>query len=210
MDYCLSTYYGIYSQYDGNYYSAGTYDGNSYYTGDSVTTAYIYYNTGQTRWCLSTSLGGSCILFGGNRCQSLSPNLSEEFFNSGLCLTPTPTPTINCSVLDFDAFFDCDIVPPTPSVTQTMTPSPTSGYTYPTHTPTMTNTPTPSGDICGNVNFCFGVQNVSPTPTPTPTMTPSSAAARNTPADGVVTFTTLDSELVCPPPVGSSSSQILP
>jgi hypothetical protein len=199
MDYCLSTNYGLYSDYDGNYYSAGTYNGYSYYTGNGITTGYIYYNTGQTVWCLSSTLGGSCILFGGNRCNSLTPNLSEEFFKNNICLTPTPTPSQNCSVLDFNVFFDCDIVPPTPSVTQTMTPTVSAGYVYPTPTPTMTCTPTSSGDLCGNFNFCFVVQNVSPTPSPTPTITPSSAAPRNTNASGVVSFTTINDNLICPP-----------
>jgi hypothetical protein len=80
-----------------------------------------------------------------------------------------------------------------------MTVTPTSGYTAPTSTPTPTPSITPSGNICQNVNFCFGVQNVSPTPTPTPTITPSSAAGRNTDASGVVTFTTIDDSVVCPP-----------
>ena len=195
--YCLSTNYVSTSQYDGNYYSGGTFDGYSLYVGDNG--GVIYYNTGQTSWCLSSSIGGPCILFGGNSCQSENPNLSEEFFTNTICPTPTPSPSNNCSILDVSAFFDCDIPMPTPSVTPTMTVTPTSGYTYPTPTPTMTMSPTPSGNICGNVNFCFTVQNVSPTPSPTPTMTPSSAAGRNTPAGGVVTFTTINGEVICPP-----------
>lgn len=199
MDFCLSTNYSSFSSYDGNYFSAGTYNGFEYYTGGTISTGYIYYNSGNTVWCLSDSLGGDCLLFGGNRCASSTPNISEEFFNTGICPSPTPTPTQNCEVLSVDAFFDCDIVPPTPSVTQTMTPSPTVGYIPPTPSPTMTNTPTPSGNVCQNVNFCFGVENVSPTPTPTPTMTPSSAASRSTDASGVVSFTTVNDNFICPP-----------
>jgi len=195
--YCLSTGYFSTSQYDGNYTSGGTYDGYTVYVGDNG--GVIYYNTGQTRWCLSTSIGGTCILFGGNRCSSSTPNLANEFFAGNICPTPTPSPTNDCSVLDLAAYFDCDIAPPTPSVTQTLTPSPTSGYTYPTPTPTVTNTPTPSGNICGNVNFCFGVVNVSPTPSPTPTLTPSNAPGLNTNASGTVTFTTINGEVICPP-----------
>ena len=112
--------------------------------------------------------------------------------------TPTPSPTNDCSVLDIQAYFDCDIAPPTPSITPSPTVTPTQGYVYPTPTPTMSHSPTASGNICGGVNFCFGVQNVSPTPSPTPTMTPSSAAGRNT-YGGVVTFTTINGEVVCPP-----------
>jgi hypothetical protein len=63
----------------------------------------------------------------------------------------------------------------------------------------MTMSPTPSGNVCANVNFCFGVQNVAPSPSPTPTMTPSSAAGRNTDRSGVVIFTTINGEVICPP-----------
>jgi hypothetical protein len=195
--YCLTTGFVSTSQYDGNYSSGGTFNGYTFYAGDNG--GVIYYSTGQTKWCLSNTLGGDCILFGGNRCSSSTPNLSEELFSSNICPTPTPSPTQNCDVLDFDAFFDCDIVPPTPSVTPTLTPTPTVGYVYPTPTPTMTSSPTPSGNVCGNVNFCFGVQNVSPTPSPTPTMTPSSAAGRNTSASGVISFTTINDDFICPP-----------
>ena len=199
MDFCLSTHYYLYSEYDGTYFSAGTYDGFSYYTGNGQTVGYIYYNTGQTRWCLSSTIGGTCLLFGGNRCNSSEPNLSEEFFNQNICPTPTPSATNDCSVLDIQAYFDCDIAPPTPSITPTQTVTPSQGYIYPTPTPTITNTPTSSGNICAGVNFCFGVVNVLPSPSPTPTMTPSNAPGLNTDRSGVVTFTTINGEVVCPP-----------
>jgi hypothetical protein len=197
--YCLSTLYASTSQFDGNFYSAGTFNGKTFYAGDGTAGGVLYYNTGLTSWCLSTSLGGNCIFFGGNSCQSEEPNLSEEFFNNTICPTPTPSPSNNCSILDVSAFFDCDIPAPTPSITPTQTVTPTSGYTAPTPTPTMTMSPTPSGNVCQNVNFCFGVVNVSPSPTPTMTMTPSGAAGRNTPADGLVIFTIINGEVVCPP-----------
>jgi len=195
--YCLSTNYSTTSQYDGNYTSGGTFNGQTFYAGNNG--GVIYYNSGSTLWCLSSYLGGPCILFGGNSCQSETPNLNGGIFSNSICPTPTPSPTNDCSVLAIDAFFDCDIPMPTPSVTPTMTVTPTSGYTYPTPTPTMTMSPTPSGNVCQNVNFCFTVQNVAPSPSPTPTMTPSSMAGRNTPAGGVVTFTTINGEVICPP-----------
>jgi hypothetical protein len=195
--YCLSTNYVSTSQYDGNYYSGGTFDGYSLYVGDNG--GIIYYNTGQTRWCLSSSIGGDCILFGGNRCSSTSPNLANEFFANNICPTPTPSPTNDCSVLDIQAYFDCDIAPPTPSITPSPTVTPTQNYVYPTPTPTMSPSPTASGNVCGGVNFCFGVQNVAPSPSPTPTMTPSNAPGLNTDRSGVVTFTTINGEVVCPP-----------
>jgi hypothetical protein len=219
--YCLLTNYSATSQYDGNYTSGGTFNGQTFYAGNNG--GVIYYNTGSTSWCLSTSLGGSCIIFGGNSCQSATPNFSSGFFSNSVCPTPTPSPTNDCSVLNIDAFFDCDIIEPTPSATPTMTPTVSSGYIpptpsvtptmtptvsagyiaptpTPTPTPTMTSSPTASPQLCNNVNFCFNVQDVSPTPTPTPTMTPSSAAGRNTSASGTVSFTTINDNLICPPP----------
>lgn len=194
--YCLSTNYITTSQYDGNYTSGGTLNGQTVYAGNNG--GVIYYNSATTQWCLSSYIGGPCILFGGNSCQSPNPNLSEEFFSNTICPTPTPSQTNNCSVLDFSAFFDCDIPGPSPSVTPTQTVTPSTGFIYPTPTPTLTMSPTPSGNFCANVNFCFGVENVAPSPSPTPTMTPSSAAGRNT-YGGVVTFTTINGEVVCPP-----------
>jgi hypothetical protein len=198
MDFCLSTNYTTYSDYDGNYFSAGTFDGYTYYTGNGVTLGYIYYNTGQTSWCLSSTLSGTCIIFGGNTCQSAIPNFSSSFFTNSICPTPTPSPTNNCSVLDIQAYFDCDIPMPTPSITPTTTVTPSTGFIYPTPTQTLTMSPTPSGNFCANVNFCFSVQNVGPSPSPTPTPTPTIAASRST-YGGVVTFTTINGEVICPP-----------
>jgi hypothetical protein len=195
--YCLSTNYITTSQYDGNYTSGGTFNGQTVYAGNNG--GVIYYNSASTQWCLASYVGGPCILFGGNRCSSSTPNLANEFFASNICPTPTPSPTNDCSVLDLAAYFDCDIAPPTPSITPTQTVTPSTGFVYPTPTPTMTMSPTPSGNVCANVNFCFGVQNVAPSPSPTPTMTPSSAAGRNTDASGVVSFTTINGEVICPP-----------
>ena len=89
-----------------------------------------------------------------------------------------------------------------PNISGTATyvgPCEACGPPAPTSTPTMTPSPTPSGNVCQVVNFCFGVQNVSPTPSPTPTITPSNAPGLNTDASGVVTFTTINGEVVCPP-----------
>ena len=55
-DFCLSTNYGTLGQYSGNYQVDGSYNGKNYYTGSGSTTAYIYYNTGNTSWCLSETL----------------------------------------------------------------------------------------------------------------------------------------------------------
>lgn len=175
--------------YSGNYTNAGTYDGYSYLSGDTIPTYYIYYLTGDTKWCLSTVLGGlTCDQFGPIGSTSICPDFDSSFFNSGgICLTPTPTPTVNCSVLDFDSALNCFVpVTPTPTTTQTVTPTPTP-------TPTETN-------ICGGFNINLVVSYVTPTPTPTPTVTPTVTPEIERPCNfsGQVIFNTLDELMRCP------------
>jgi hypothetical protein len=180
LEYCIS---GTGSNYDGGYYSAGTYNGYGYYTGSSYT---IYYSTGQTQWCLATSLGNpTCLLFGKSPCVSSCPDLCEDIFGPGPCPTPTPTPTAACSV-DFDAIFDCEVTP-TPTVT-------------PTATPTLTPTPTPSStNICGGVAISVSGITYTPTPTPTPTHTPTPSPEVTRPCNytGLVVFNTIDDYIRC-------------
>ena len=180
--YCVS---GTSSSFDGTYFSAGTYDaGYDYFTGDTYT---IYYSTGQTQWCLATTLGDpNCLLFGKSPCVSFCPDLCDELFASGICPTPTPSPSAACSI-DFDAIFDCDV--PT---TQTPTPTPT-----PTLTPTMTPTST---NPCGGIGINVSGVTYTPTPTPTPTLTPtpSPEITRSCNYTGLVTFNTLDDYIKCP------------
>jgi hypothetical protein len=184
--FCLYTEYTPFSGYDGNYVSAGTYDGYSYFTGGSDP-GFIYYSTGDTSWCLSSSLGGSCSLFGAKPCYNPCPDICDELFGGNICPTPTPSPTINCSLNDFSALFDCD-VQPTPTPTPTVTSSPTP-------TPTITPTINP----CNLVDALFTVNSFSPTPTPTPSVTP---APYTPPFDcfisGNVTFNTFTDNIVCP------------
>lgn len=181
-EYCIS---GSGFNYDGTYFSAGTYDaGYDYFTGDTYT---IYYSTGQTQWCLATSLGDpNCLLFGKSPCSSPCPDLCDGIFGSGLCPTPTPTPTAVCSI-DFDAIFDCDVIPtPTP----TMTP-----------TATATMTPTPSAtNLCGGIGLDVSGITYTPTPTPTPSITPTMTPEITRPCNygGLVTFNTLDDYIRCP------------
>jgi hypothetical protein len=163
--YCVNTGLGTYSQFDGIYSAAGVYNTYLYYTGGTSPISYLYYFTSVTldnRWCLSTSLSGSCILFGRTPCLSDCPDLDTSFFNSGICPTPTPTPTPQCQ-LDFSSIFDCNVIPtPTPTVTTTSTPTPTP-------TPTQTN-PCP---VYADVSINIIPPNPSPTPTPTPSTTPT-------------------------------------
>lgn len=173
------------NEYDDTYTLDGEYDGYSYWISDSGT-YYIYYNTSDLQWCLSTSLGGFCILSGKSPCFSKCPDLCEEYFFTGSCPTTTTT-TIACSTFDFEAIFDCLAEPtPTPSVTPTITP---------------TNTPTPSPtNYCPSVGVDAGINTYSPTPTPTPTITPTASPIINRPCNvqGDVSFTTIEGNISCP------------
>jgi hypothetical protein len=112
--FCLRTTLTSLLSYNGNYTVSGTFNSRPYYTGDNIPTAYIYH-TG-VKWCLSDSLGGTCLLEGNTPCYSECPDISANYFSAGPCVTPTPSP-INCNILDFTAYFDCDYVPfVTPSV----------------------------------------------------------------------------------------------
>ena len=104
-----------------------------------------------------------------------------------MCLTPTPSATNNCDILDFQSFFDCEFE---------STPTPT-----PTPTQTPTNTPTPSStNYCSIVNVVATINSNSPTPTPTPTITPTTSGPIDRPCHfyGDATFNTVDELLNCP------------
>jgi len=184
---------------DDNYITGGTYNGNTYWTGQTSGWT-IYYYTGVTSyWCLSDSLGGSCYLTGKYPCVSSCPDLSNIYVFSGVCITPTPTPTKNCDVLDFTAIFDCEFIP-----TPTQTPTATV-------TPTMTMTPS-------STNFCsiIGIDAIgyayTPTPTPTPSITPteydentlqrrlfySNEIVRDCPINNSVSFSAITGQIICP------------
>jgi hypothetical protein len=170
--------------YDDEYSTAGFYGGYLYYTGQNG--YYIYFSVGQDRWCLSSSLGGSCDLFGSTPCNSSCPDLCDSFFTSGYCSTTTTTTSSFCDI-DFVDLFTCNI-PVTPTPTGTATPTPT-----PTQTPTPTNP-------CGSFGFDVEVTSLTPTPTPTPTLTPTPSKQILRPCNyvGKVTFNTIDDYLECP------------
>lgn len=162
------------------------YNGVQYYTGQT-NGLFIYYSSGDTQWCLSDTLGGTCFLSGKSPCSTTCPDLCDELFTTGSCPTPTPTPTNNCSSLDFAALFDCDL-PPTPSVTPTMTV-----------TPTVTVTPT-SSSLCPASFIDATIYSVSPTPTSTPTMTPTPSVMveRDCTFSGAVTYDIINDDIICP------------
>jgi hypothetical protein len=185
---------------DDNYITGGTYNGDTYWSGQTSGWT-IYFYTGTTSyWCLSDTLGGPCYLTGKYPCVSTCPDLSNVYVFSGICLTPTPTPTQNCDVLDFTALFDCDYVP-------TPTPSPSVSVT-----PTQTVTPS-STNFCSIVGIDASGYTYTPTPTPTPTVTPtmydnnslrnrlpfySPLIERNCPITGFIEYSPIVGEIICP------------
>jgi hypothetical protein len=183
-EYCISN--TSHPEYDDNFTSNGDYDGYPSWSG-LTNGYYIYFNTTGTQWCLSSSLGGSCLLSGKSPCTSECPDLNSTYFGSGMCLTPTPTPTINCDVLSFESIFDCEFDP-------TPTPTPT-----PTQTPTITPTPT-STNVCSIINVVATITSYTPTTTPTPTITPSSSGTIDRPCHffGDTTFNTVNDTIICP------------
>lgn len=184
--YCLSNTGN--NSINDNYLSGGTHNGNLYYTGVS-NNLFIYYSSSNDEWCLSTALDGSCIMSGDSPGAPDCPDLSNFYFSTGTCPTPTPSPTsaVDCSTLDFEAIFDCDVI---------LTPTPT---TTPTTTPTPTVTPTPT-DVCGGTDIIATIESITPTPTPTPTITPTSSSPIVRPCvfSGDVTFNVIDGQIVCP------------
>lgn len=187
--YCFRTTLSSLSGYSGNYLQTGTYNSNDYYVGDGSSYGVIYY-TGD-RWCLSTSLGGSCLLEGSYPCYSECPDISANYFNGGVCPTPTPTP-INCDIFDFTAYFDCDWEPiptPTPSV-------PCDDVDFKFSSLTTTPTPTASNAACNGANVEFVVCELIE-PTPTVTLTPSVTLTKTVDVQGQVTFTMLDEVFGC-------------
>ena len=176
--YCLDT--GGLLPYDGTYFFTGTYNGYDYYSGGTTSSAFIFWDG--NKWCLSDTLGGTCILYGNLNCSSICPDLGNE-------LTPYPCPktgtTSPCDIFTFDSLFDCNLVSPTPTSTPTPTPTPT---------PSMTPTPTPT-------QFCNVAIEVSattlPQPTPTATPTPSPTTPAFTCDTGSVTYNLFNERFVC-------------
>jgi hypothetical protein len=188
-DFCLYTTLPSFSGYNGNYESAGTYNSRIYYSGDGITSAIIYH-TGSF-WCLSDSLGGTCLLRGSNPCNSQCPDISANDFLGGICPTPTPT-GVDCSIFDFNAYFDCDWEPlptPTPSV-------PCDDVNFEVTSFGVTPTPTPSGNFCSGVGINFslsGFTSTTPNVTPTPTATPQIMVS----ISGSVSFELMDQAFSC-------------
>ena len=182
--YCISNTGNI--TYDDNYISGGTHNSNLYWVGQS-NGLFIYYSTENVQWCLSSALDGSCLLSGKSSCFSECPDLCERYYSSGMCLTPTPSPTNNnCSSLDFVALLECE------------PPSPPSSSPTPTKTPTPTVTPPSNSCLTNNIDAT--IEGVSPTPTPTQTPTPTSSSiiGRDCSFASPITYNIIDDNITCP------------
>jgi len=187
--YCFRTTLPSLSGYSGNYVQTGTYNSNFYYEGDGTEFGVVYYTGSQ--WCLSDTLGGTCLLEGATPCHSICPDISANYFNGGPCPTPTPSP-INCQDFDFSAYFDCDWEPlPTPS------PSVNCGdVNFDVTSLGVTPTPTPSGNFCGGTGVSFSICQYTPT-TPIPTLTPTVTLTKTVDVQGQATFVMLDEMFNC-------------
>ena len=187
--FCLNTTLITLSGYSGNYESTGLdYNTKLYYSGDGINYGVIYY-TGD-RWCLSSSLGGTCLLEGASPCYSVCPDISANFFVPGICPTPTPTP-INCDTFNFSAYFDCDWEPiptPTPSVA-----CDDLDFTF----DSFGVTPTPSvTQDCSGLAVSFSLSaytSTTPSITPTPTVTLTKTVG----VQDTVEFEMLNNSVVC-------------
>ena len=161
------------------------YNFRNYFTGET-TNFFAFFSLQSSRWCISNSLGGTCFLSGPSIPQTNCPNFASIYWSNGVCPTPTPSPTINCDALEFEAIFNCE-------VTNTPTPTPT----IPT---TPTPTPTPTDPTCANSSISGYLTAITPTPSPTlsPTPTPSGIVDRPCNFVGEVTFTTVNTQINCP------------
>ena len=187
--YCFRTTLPSLSGYSGNYVQTGTYNLNFYYEGDGTEFGVVYY-TG-SYWCLSTSLGGTCLLEGSTPCYSICPDISANYFNGGPCPTPTPSP-VNCEPFDFNAYFDCDWEPlPTPSPSVNC-----DDVDFDVTSLGVTPTPTPSGNFCEGTGVSFSVCQYNST-TPTPTTTPTITITKTVDVQGQATFVMLDELFEC-------------
>ena len=183
-EYCLLTYFPDTETYDGTYYSAGTYNDRVYYSGD---TGFIYY--GNLQWCLSDTLGGTCILHGSYPNYGICPDLCSDLFISGTCVTTTST-TNPCNIFDFEAYFDCDV---STTTTTTIPCSATSiDVSFSSYT-TTTTTANPCGDVTGDI-----IISAYTTTTTTNTGTTTTTTTRDIVVSGDVTYTLVDTVFVCP------------
>lgn len=182
-DYCLDTGILSLSTYDGTYYSAGTYNSFLYFTGGTEP-GYIFFNN--TSWCLSDSLGGTCLLSGPIPYTSNCPDFDDTLFYSGVCITTTTT-TNPCATFDFEAYFDCDYT----TTTTTVIDCDDTGIDFQVSAYTTTTTTVCTGT---SVSATFTRYTTTTTTVPTTTTTTTLSVFFN----AVVTFTVFDEPVTCP------------
>jgi hypothetical protein len=187
--FCLNTDWIGLEGYSGTYITnGGYYNCYHYYEGGGSNYGIIYY-TGQY-WCLSSYLGGPCLLKGASPCFSPCPDFDSNIFSAGACSPAPPTPP-DCNILDFYAYFDCNYnPPPTPTLACDVVDFSLSSIT-------TTPTPTPTSQYCNNLGISFTMSAYTPssnvTPTPTPTITPTNPVN----VTGLATFEVFQEQFKC-------------
>jgi len=165
-DFCLRTNWYPISTYNGQYSAGAPYNGRLTYSGDSGGVVYYFTSVTESYWCLSATLGGSCLMKGATPCPSTCPDLDSSYFFPGTCPTPTPTPS-DCG-MNFVAYFDCDWEPiPTPSLT-----IPAEDLAIAMKYSEIDPTPTPT-PFCNVMVDWYLTPYLPPSPSPTPTITPT-------------------------------------
>ena len=158
------------------------YNGTGYWSGQSNGYV-IYYSSADTQWCLSLTLGGTCLLSGKSPCTTTCPDLCEHYFYEGICPSTTTTTTINCSTFDFSAVFDCEVFPTTTTTTSTST---------------TTTTTLPPPDPCSGVSISATINTYTTTTTTSNSTTTTTTIYYPCNFSGDVTFNTIDVEIKCP------------
>jgi hypothetical protein len=186
--FCLDTTWSGLDGYTGTYtQSNGWYNCCHFYEGGTYNFGVIYY-TGQF-WCLSSSLGGPCLLSGSKTCSTGCPDFDSNVFTVGAC-PPPPIPPADCSVLDFYAYFDCNYTPPPTSV-------PCDIVDFTISAMTLTPTPTPTTQPCLNLGINFSMSSYTPSTNVTPTPTPSLTATNPIIISGNATFEVFQEQFSC-------------
>jgi len=189
--FCFDTTLEEFSTLTGNYnWYGGYYNCYPYYEGGNVDYGIIYF-TG-SYWCLSTGLGGECLLRGASPCYSPCPDLDENVFTVGAC-APPPTPGVDCNILDFNAYFDCQYEPaPTPVI-----PLSCDVVDFVVTGITTTPTPTPTPQYCSSIGIDFSLSSYTPSINSTPTLTPTMTPTNRVTFSGSATFEVIQNQFQC-------------
>ncbi len=184
-EFCLRTSFSGLSSYNGTYISGSSYNGRPTYSGSPQGVIYYFTSSTESYWCLSNTLGGTCLLQGSSPCYSPCPDIASTSFTTGPCVTPTPTPS-DCQ-LNFLAYFDCDWEPvPTPSATITVLDIDLDAFP-------VSPTPTPTSNCITGLDFSI----TGTTPQVTATITPTPSPTLPLDINGTVTFEMMNKGFSC-------------